>query len=73
ESQQLEVIHHLLNYAHAEDGGWSIYIEGVFTGLGIALIYTCLRTLGLGPDHTAIVKTQTLHTCTRQYTKPFTA
>ncbi|KAI7871654.1 terpenoid cyclases/protein prenyltransferase alpha-alpha toroid [Spinellus fusiger] len=63
ESQRLEIIRYLLNRAHAEDGGWGIHIEGVSTVFGTALTYTCLRILGLGPDHPAMVKARTtLHT-----------
>ncbi|KAI7870015.1 terpenoid cyclases/protein prenyltransferase alpha-alpha toroid [Spinellus fusiger] len=63
ESQRLEIIRYLLNRAHVEDGGWGVHIEGVSTVFGTTLTYTCLRVLGFGPDHPAMVKARTtLHT-----------
>lgn len=62
EPMRLELIRYLLNRAHPEDGGWGIHIEGVSTVFGTALNYVALRILGLGPDHTAMVKARgTLH------------
>ncbi|KAL0089579.1 terpenoid cyclases/protein prenyltransferase alpha-alpha toroid [Phycomyces blakesleeanus] len=59
EPTRLELIRYLLNRANTDDGGWGIHIEGISTVFGTALNYVALRILGLGPDHTAMVKART--------------
>ncbi|CAO3594113.1 unnamed protein product [Absidia cylindrospora] len=62
EATRLELIRYLLNRAHKDDGGWGLHIEGSSTVFGTSLNYVALRILGLGPEHSVMVKARnTLH------------